>query len=49
MKHRNYSQVKEHENSTEGANNETDLCRLTDIEFKKEIVKIMKELRANTK
>ena len=37
---RNGSQLKEQENSSEGANNETDLCILTDTEFKKEIVKI---------
>ena len=35
---RNHSQLKE------GANNEKDLCSLTDTEFKKEIVKILKEL-----
>ena len=28
-------------------NNETDLCSLTDTKFKKEIVKILKELRAD--
>ena len=28
---------------------ETDLCSLTDIEFKTEIVKILKELRLNNK
>ena len=42
---RNHSQLKEQENSPEAANNETDLCSLTDIEFKREIVKILKELR----
>ena len=42
---RNHSQLKEEENSPEGVNNETDLCSLTDTEFKKEIVKILKELR----
>ena len=41
---RNYSQLKEEE----AANNEADLCRLTDIKFKREIVK-MKELRMNMK
>ena len=46
---RNHSQLKEQENSTEGANNETDLCSLTDTKFKREIVKILKELRANMK
>ena len=40
---RNHSQLKE------GANNETDLCSLTDTEFKKEIVKILKELRVYMK
>ena len=44
---RNHSQLKEQENSPEAANNETDLCRLTDIELKKEMVKIMKELRVD--
>ena len=41
----NHSQLKEQENSTKAENNETDLCSLTDIEFKREIVKILKELR----
>ena len=49
MKFRNHSQLKKHDNSPEGANNETDLCILTDIKFKNEIVKILKELRANMK
>ena len=44
---RNHSQLKEQENSPEGANNEIDLCSLTDTEFKKETVEILKELRAN--
>ena len=46
-KPRNHFQLKEQENSPEGANNETDLCSLIDTKFKKEIVKILKELRAN--
>ena len=46
---RHHSQLKEQEKSQEGANNETDLCIPTDIQFKKEIVKILKELRANMK
>ena len=46
---RNHSQLKEEENSPEGANNETDLCSLIDTKFKKEIVKILKELRVNMK
>ena len=44
-KHRNHSQLKEQENSPKAVNNETDLCSLTDLEFKREIVKILKELR----
>ena len=39
-----HSQLKEQENSPKGANKETNLCSLTDIEFKKEIVKILNEL-----
>uniref|UniRef100_A0A8D0ME70 L1 transposable element RRM domain-containing protein n=1 Tax=Sus scrofa TaxID=9823 RepID=A0A8D0ME70_PIG len=46
---RNHSLIKEQENSPEAANNETDLCNLTDIEFKREIVKILKELRLTIK
>ena len=46
---RNHSQLKEQENSPEAASNETDLCSLTDIEFKRETVKILKELRLNIK
>ena len=42
---RNHSQLKEQENSPERAKNETDLCILTDTKFKKEIGKILKELR----
>ena len=33
----------------EAANDETDLCSLTDTEFKREVVKILKELRLNIK
>ena len=44
-KHRNHSQLKEQENSPKAVNNETDLCSLTDIKHKREIVKILKELR----
>ena len=43
---KNHSRLKE-QNSPEAANNVTDLCSLTDMKFKKEIVKILKELRAN--
>ena len=42
---RNHSQLKEQENSPEAANNETDLRSIIDTEFKKEMVKILKELR----
>ena len=43
---RNYSQLKE-QNSHEAANNETDICSLTDTEFKREVVKILNKLRLN--
>ena len=46
-KHRNHSQLKEQENSR-GANNKTDLCSLTNTEFKKEVMKILNELRTAT-
>ena len=42
---RNHSQLNQQENSPKAVNNETDLCSLTDIEFKREKVKLMKELR----
>ena len=41
---RKHSPFKEKENSPEAANNETDLCSLIDTEFKREIVKTLKEL-----
>ena len=41
--------VKGQENSPKAVNNETDLCSLTDLEFKRETVKILKELRLNIK
>ena len=44
---RNHPQLKEQENSPEAANNETDFCSFTDTEFKKDIVKILKELRVH--
>ncbi len=47
-KHRNRSQLIQ-ENSRKAINNETDLCSLTDFEFKRETVKILKELRLNIK
>ena len=36
---------KQQKNSPKAVNNETDFCCLIDIEFKTEIVKILKELR----
>ena len=42
---RNHSQLNQRENSPKAGNNETDLCSLTEFEFKREIVKILKELR----
>ena len=42
---RNHPQSNQQENSPQTVNNETDLCRLTDLEFKREIGKILKELR----
>ena len=41
---RNDSQLKEQENSLKAVNNETDLCSLSDMEFKREVLKILKEL-----
>ena len=46
-KHRNHSQLKEQRNSPKAVSNETDLCGLTDIEFKMELLKILKKLREN--
>ena len=42
---RNHSQLKQPENSPKAVNSETDLCSLIDLEFKRETVKILKELR----
>uniref|UniRef100_A0A8D0VAQ2 L1 transposable element RRM domain-containing protein n=1 Tax=Sus scrofa TaxID=9823 RepID=A0A8D0VAQ2_PIG len=42
---RSHSQLNQQENSPKVANNETELCSLTDLEFKREILKILKELR----
>ena len=44
-KHRKYSQIKVQENSPEGANNEINLCSITDTKFKKEVMKILNKLR----
>ena len=41
----NHSQLKEQENSPKAVNNETDICSMTDIKIKREIVKILKEVR----
>ena len=42
---RNHPQLNQQEISPKAVNNERDLCSLTDLEFKREIVKIVKELR----
>ncbi|XP_047609196.1 uncharacterized protein LOC125111312 [Phacochoerus africanus] len=42
---RNHPQSNQQENSPKTVNNETDLGSLTDLEFKRETVKILKELR----
>ena len=42
---RKYSQLKQQENSPKAVNDETDFCSLTDLEFKREIVQVWKELR----
>ena len=47
-KHRKHSQWKEQEISREGASNDTDLYSITNTEFKKEIMKILEELRMAT-
>ena len=44
---RNHPQSNQPENSPKTVNNETDLCSLTGIEFKREVLKILKELREN--
>ena len=44
-KQRNHSQLIDQENSPERTNNETDLFSLIDTKFKKEIMKILKDLR----
>ena len=41
----NHSHLKEQENSPKAANNEANFCSLIDIEFKREIVKTLKESR----
>ena len=44
-KERNHSQLKGQENFPERTNNETALSSLIDSKFKKEVTKILKELR----
>ena len=50
-KQRNYSQIKkkkkkrEREKSPKRANNETDLSSLLDLQFKKEVIKMLEELK----
>ena len=44
-KQRNHSQLKDQENSPERMNNKADLSSLSYPEFKKEVIKILKELR----
>ena len=44
---RNHSQLKEQEKSSKAANNETDLCSLTEMEFRREVMKVFEELRLN--
>ena len=46
-KQRNFSQLEE-QNSPERTNNETDLSSLLDLKFKKEVIKMLKELRKIT-
>ena len=42
---RNDTQLKDKENSPEGTNNKADFFNLIDTKFKKELMKIVKELR----
>ena len=44
---RNHPQLNQQENSPKADNNETDLCSQTDLQVKREIVKILKELRGD--
>ena len=49
-KQRNHAQLKEQETCPEGgATSKTDLCSLTDTEFKKEVMKILTEIRTDSK
>ena len=43
-KQRNFSQLEE-QNSPERTSNETDLSSLLDLKFKKEVIKMLKELK----
>ena len=42
---RNHPQLNQQENSPKAVNKETSLCSMTDLEFEREIVKILKEIR----
>ena len=44
----NHCQLKEQDNSPEGANNETDHCSLTGTKFKQEVI-LLNELRSAIK
>ena len=46
---RNHPQSNQQENTPKAVNNETDLCSLTDLEAKREIVKVLKEVREDMK
>ena len=46
-KYRNHSQLKQQENSPKAVNNETDICSLIVIEYKREVLKILRKLRVN--
>ena len=46
---RNHSQGNQQENPPKAVTNETELCSLTDVDFKRETVKILKESRVNIK
>ena len=45
-RHRNHSQLKEQENSPKETNDKTEFCNLVDTKFKKDVMKILKKLRA---
>ena len=45
QKQRKYSQLKQQERAFEQTNNKTDLTSLPDLEFKKEVLQMIKKLR----